>query len=277
MGSIYLITNLINNKKYVGQTKRQITTRIKEHLQIAQNTKYNLHLYNSIRKYGVDNFSIEVLKTDIPEMELDKWEMYYIGLYDTYNNGYNNTLGGGGVRGYHHSEETKQKISKSQLEHQERYTEERAKKISYALKGRPFSEEHKKHLSESRLKNPIKYCGEANGFYGKHHTQESKQKMHNSSIKYYVLQLSNNKVINKFECVEDSAKYLIDNNYTKAKLSSVMYRIYQTCLGNQKVAYGFNWKYQKRCNDYLDNESTVEDELPLEVHSNQIKMVDDIV
>ena len=58
MGSIYLITNLVNNKKYIGQTKRQLNIRIQEHLQIAQHTKYNLHLYNSIRRYGVDKFGL---------------------------------------------------------------------------------------------------------------------------------------------------------------------------------------------------------------------------
>ena len=192
---------------------------------------------------------ITIIKTDLNEDELDKWEMYYIEKYDTLNNGYNNTAGGGGVRGYHHTQETKDKISKSIKQHPERYTEERAKKISFAHKGVPKSEEHKKHLSEARKG---KYTGYDNSFYMKHHTKESKQKMHDSSIKYYVKQidLETNFVVNIFDCVEDAAKYCITNNYTKAKLSSVMYRIYYTCVGNQKSAYGFSWSYQERCNDY---------------------------
>ena len=51
MGSIYLITNLINGKQYVGQTKRSVKDRYAEHIQEALNTDKNLHLYNSMRKY----------------------------------------------------------------------------------------------------------------------------------------------------------------------------------------------------------------------------------
>lgn len=250
MGSIYMITNKLNNKKYIGQTKRDdVQTRFKEHLYSAYHAKSNFHLYNSMRKYGIENFELTILKTDLTENELDEWEIYYIGMYDTLENGYNNTAGGGGVRCYHHTQETKNKISKSIKEHPERYTEERAKKISYALKGKKLTEEHKKHLSEARKG---KYTGYDNGFYMKHHTKESKQKMHDSSIKYFVKQidLDTNTVLNVFDCVEDAAKYCIFNDYTKAKLSSVMYRIYYTCVGNQKSAYGFGWCYQERCNDY---------------------------
>ena len=250
MGSIYMITNKLNNKKYIGQTKRDdISIRINEHLYVAQKTNYNLHLYNAMRKYGIENFELTILKNNLSENELDEWEIYYIGRYDTLENGYNNTSGCGGVRGYHHSQETKNKISKSIKLHPERYTKERADKISYAHKGKKFTEEHKKHLSEARKG---KYTGYDNGFYMKHHTAESKQKMHDSSIKYYVqqLDLDTGSVINIFDCVEDAGKYCIDNNYTKAKLKSVMYRIYYTGQGKQKSAYGFGWRYQERCNDY---------------------------
>lgn len=251
MGSIYMIQNKLNNQKYIGQTKRDddASTRLKEHLYIAEHTKCNLYLYNSIRKYGKDNFEVTILKSGLPEDELAKWEMYYIGKYDTFANGYNNTLGGGGVRGYHHTQQTRDKISKAELAHPEKYTQERANKISRALKGVPKSEIHKKHLSEARKG---KYTGYDNGFYMHHHTKATKQKMHDSSIKYYVKQidLDTNAVINVFDCVEDAAKYCIEKGYTQAKLSSVMYRIYYTSVGNQKSAYGFSWCYQERCNDY---------------------------
>ena len=249
MGSIYLITNKLNGKQYVGQTTKTAEQRIKQHIHEAKNTNKNLHLYNAIRKYGVENFSFEVLKTNLKESELDDFEIKFIEKYNTFENGYNNTAGGGGVRGYHHSAETKQKISNSILQHPERYTLERAQKISYALKGVPKSAEHRKNLSASRMG---KYTKEQNGFYGKHHTKESKQKMHDSSIKNFVLQidLHTGQIIQIFDCVEDAAKYLIKKEYTEAKLSSVMYRIYYTCVGKQTHAYGFGWKYQEKCNDY---------------------------
>ena len=66
-----------------------------------------------------------------------------------------------------------------------------------SIKGKKLTAEHKKHLSEARKG---KYTGYDNGFYMKHHTKESKQKVHDSSIKYYVKQidLDTNSVINVF-------------------------------------------------------------------------------
>lgn len=254
MGSIYLITNLINGKQYVGQTKRSVKDRYAEHIQEALNTDKNLHLYNSMRKYGIENFRIDILEDNVAESDLDALEIYYIGLFDTFLNGYNNTVGGGGVRGYHHSKETRIKIGKSVSENMWKInTPERTAKIISAQKGRKFTDEHRKNIS---LACKGKRTGENNGFYGKHHSKESKKKMHESSIKHYVQQLDfeTMNILNTFDCVEDASKYCIDNKYTTAKLSSVMYRIYYTCIGKQAHAYGFRWKYIERCNDYPETE-----------------------
>lgn len=250
MGYIYCITNKINGKKYIGQSKRDNGIRIKEHFQVAQDNHTNLHLYNSIRKYGKDNFTIEMLKNNIPECELDKWEIYYIQKYDTLINGYNNTKGGGGVRGYHHSIETKKKISEHH--NPDGYTPERAQKISLALKGKPKSEEHKRKLSECRKG---RYTKEANGFYGKHHTAESNYINSLKHRKYIFkqIELDTNQVINTFFSIHDVCRYILDNNLSQAKPTSVAYRIYQTLYGNQKQAYGFGWVGEK-CNDYPEME-----------------------
>lgn len=254
MGSIYLITNLINGKQYVGQTKRSVEDRYAEHIQEALNTNKNLHLYNSIRKYGIENFSIDILEDNVDEKDLDRLEIYYIGLFDTFHNGYNNTVGGGGVRGYHHNKETRYRIGKSVSKNMWKInTPERTAKIIAAQKGRKFTYEHRKNIS---IACKGKRKGEENAFYGKHHSKESKKKMHDSSIKYYVQQLDfeTDEVLNTFDCVEDASNYCITNNYTTAKLSSVMYRIYYTCIGKQSHAYGFKWKYIERCNDYPEME-----------------------
>lgn len=79
---IYCFTNLINDKKYVGQTNN-ITRRINEHKSNALNVKsvnYNTVFHKAIRKYGIDNFKIDILEVlnDVPQIEVDKKEQYWI-------------------------------------------------------------------------------------------------------------------------------------------------------------------------------------------------------
>lgn len=262
MGCIYLITNLINNKKYIGQTKYDTSHRIKGHLYDVRTNRKNYHLYNAINKYGWENFQVETLEKNIPEEDLDTLEIYYIGLYDTYNNGYNKTLGGGGIRGYHHTPETKQKISKNHNPNM--YTKERAEKISFANKGKPKSEEHKRKLSEWAKQR----TGENNPFYGKHHSKETLEKNKESHRKYiyYQVDLNTGNIINEFSNIDLIYEYIINNQLSKGKKTSICYRIYATIEGRQKEAYGYGWIGKSVTT--ISQESKVEDELPLEVHSN---------
>lgn len=84
-----------NNKKYVGITGRTIAAR-------AGNNGINYVNDNcafgkAILKYGFDFFTVETLETNLTFEEACEKEKYYIQLYDSYNNGYNCTLGGDGV------------------------------------------------------------------------------------------------------------------------------------------------------------------------------------
>lgn len=70
---------------------------MKSHVKEAKSgSPYLFHA--AIRKYGIDNFTITILKDNIPDVDLDKWERFYIQKYNTYNNGYNLTTGGEGNR-----------------------------------------------------------------------------------------------------------------------------------------------------------------------------------
>lgn len=66
-GFIYCITNKVNNKKYIGQTNRNIEVRYAEHIRHSKlensNNDGNKVLFKAMRKYGVDNFSCSVIKT----------------------------------------------------------------------------------------------------------------------------------------------------------------------------------------------------------------------
>lgn len=104
---IYKIENQINGKVYIGQSVN-ITKRWQEHRSRAFNSSdrcYNLYLYKAIRKYGLNNFSFEILE-ECPESELNSREIFYISLFNSSNkdNGYNLTKGGASILKYNYEE-----------------------------------------------------------------------------------------------------------------------------------------------------------------------------
>lgn len=106
-GYIYKITNLVNGKLYIGQTKHNVDTRFKEH------SKASSIIGRAIRKYGKDNFTIEIIEEVEDYSTIDARETYWINAYDSTNCdcGYNVSTGGQGVHGYNHTDETKKIIS----------------------------------------------------------------------------------------------------------------------------------------------------------------------
>ena len=98
MGYIYKITNMVNNKIYIGKTTSNIEQRFKEHCRSYNKERvYNFPLYRSMRKYGVENFFIEEIE-QCDDVMLNDREKYWISYYDTYyGEGYNATLGGEGA------------------------------------------------------------------------------------------------------------------------------------------------------------------------------------
>ena len=105
---VYLATNKINGKQYVGQTVKKLNLRWNEHTSNQSNSV----LHKAIRKHGKENFSVEKIHDCNSKEEMDFVEIFYIILLDTKApNGYNLTDGGEGRSGYTLSEESKRKIS----------------------------------------------------------------------------------------------------------------------------------------------------------------------
>lgn len=116
MGIIYIITNTVNNKVYIGQTTNSLERRFYEHKQCSRRlSKYQLdktrripkdiqnsHLYKAMVLYGEDKFTAEAL-LEINQEFLDEYEIKFIKLYNAVKDGYNLTSGGGS---FTHSEET---------------------------------------------------------------------------------------------------------------------------------------------------------------------------
>ena len=95
-GLLYVITNNVNDKVYVGKTYDSLDNRFKQHKQEAKRFPHR-PLYAAMNKYGADNFAVTLLDTleeDILEVE----EQKTVKLFNSYNYGYNATLGGDGKR-----------------------------------------------------------------------------------------------------------------------------------------------------------------------------------
>ena len=106
-GHIYRITNTINGKIYIGQTKNKIKHRFSTHLKSEEygTTK----IARAIKKYGKDNFALEVIYVAYSKDELDEKEKYFIGVYQSTDSefGYNIQSGGQKHGGFPHKDEDK--------------------------------------------------------------------------------------------------------------------------------------------------------------------------
>lgn len=92
---IYKVTNTINGKSYIGQST-DIHRRWRNEItdsKCVNSHSYDYPLMRAFRKYGVDNFKFEIIE-ECDSDELNQREMYWIDYFDTFFNGYNQTLGG---------------------------------------------------------------------------------------------------------------------------------------------------------------------------------------
>lgn len=97
-GVVYLVTNSLNKKQYIGYTSQLLNDRWKQHWQVAEAGR-GWVLQAAIRKHGKENFVIEAITDPLPESSLPQVEVLYIYLYKTLaaEGGYNVTPGGDGV------------------------------------------------------------------------------------------------------------------------------------------------------------------------------------
>lgn len=303
---VYMHTNKINDKVYVGITNQKPEVRWCNGNGYRKNQPV---FYRAIKKYGWDGFEHIIFAENLTESEANQMEMKLIALYKTnccrYKNpeyGYNMTDGGDGHRGWipteenrinmsnaqkgkKLSEEHKRKISQS--EKGKKLSEEHKDKIRQALKGRVFSEETRKKISESKKGKPgnnkgkkmprevverlremrkrenlseetlkkmsesaknkseetrkkisdaakERYKNPSNvPFYGKHHTEESKEKLRKArNIPIVQLNIDKSYIICFNSSKEASQQTSIHANSITA-----------CCRERVKSAGGFIWKY----------------------------------
>lgn len=208
-GIIYKYTSP-SGKCYIGQTTNEFY-RKRMWFSKGRYTGGRSKIDRARKKYGPENFKYEVIlrntysSIEAATIDLNKWETYYIGYYNTYRHGYNSTLGGDGSRGYTQSPEALHKISMSQKG--KKKPKGFGDKISKAQKGKSKSVEHRKKLSEIKRNSGHKII------------------QYSLSMEY----------IKTWDNIDEVSKALGVNRESIAGC----------CRGKAKTAHKFIWKYKE--------------------------------
>ena len=276
-GEIYIIRNNINEKVYVGQTICGYKQRFSSHKSEARHV--NRPLYNAFKKYGIDNFYVELLENNIPYKQLDEREIYWIKYYNCVSpNGYNLSYGGGTYKteeerqimservkgdknpmfgmkgeknpfyGHKHTEEAKKILSEKAKNNYNNLSDEEKEINNKRLNdgSRKYIEEYgggfKNHNHKEETKNKI-----SETLKGRIISEETKQKMsENHPRKRKVVMFYDDENIKIFDSMSVACEYLKENNICENPKAGVISNI---CLKKGKTAYGFVWAYYE---DYLE-------------------------
>jgi group I intron endonuclease len=249
MGYVYLVTNTINGKRYVGQSKcDDIQTRWASHRKMLKDSigRYLLAAYH---KYGINNFKFQIICICFDEC-CDELEEQYIKKFNTLvPGGYNLKTGGKSSR---HSEETKQLIAKRL---RERVTDEirlqmreRAKNSSSFSYLKVYTDEEKQVVSKRQKEYWAKLSEEERLKISNERKSRliTSQKVKDALEKGRLLNTqSNRKKVGKYDLLGNFiAEY---SSMTDASIKNNIARssIYKACINHPKykTAAGFVWKY----------------------------------
>ena len=211
MGYIYKITNDINDKVYIGKTEFNIEKRFQEHCRDALKDRNEKRpLYNAMNKYGIEHFKIEEIEQC---NDIENREKYWIEYYDSYNNGYNATLGG--------DEKTL---------------------INYDL----VVEKFKKGMTITEISNELHHdIGQLSKILKVKviTSEEIKEQSKTQRKSLIMLDKKTLQEIKSFNSVAEAAQYCIDNQLSKDTINGISAHISQCCNGIRKTAYKYKWKY----------------------------------
>ena len=238
MGYVYLITNTINGKRYVGQSQQiDIKRRWNKHKNISK-TGLGKVLRDAYEEYGIDNFKFQIICICFNE-DCDKYEEEYIIKFNTIvPNGYNIKCRGKSIIV---SEETRLLISKRT---KETMTDERIKRIIETHKGKQISDEHKKIISiktkerwqkmtESQKKEVIEKRKNNINYIHSHAALKNQSDATKKRVGKYN---KDGELLECFDSISDAANI---SNLSVTTISRV-------CSGQKyhKTAGGFIWKFE---------------------------------
>jgi group I intron endonuclease len=248
MGWIYIITNKVNGKSYIGQTQaRNVNRRWSQ----EKRAPHGL-LKKAFNRWGLENFSFETI-CEIPQNEgwinaLDDREILEIKERNTVSpNGYN--LESGGKRGKTmHEDNRKNRSGPNSPFYGKKHTEESRRKMTNSRTGHNYGKVGenagmfgKHHTEETKLKMSEAHSNENNGFYGKTHTEETKKLLSEQHSQMTGSKAPRAKKVEKLLdgewIVYDTARIAGEAVGTDAR------NIGACCRGEQKTAAGFEWKF----------------------------------
>ena len=238
-----------NNKYYIGITQQTTKKRWQSNGVGYKNSQY---FWRAIQKYGWDNFKHIILFENLNEFIAKETEKYLINKYKTSNSdfGYNISLGGDGTYGYHHSEETKEKlrISSSKSKHSEE-----TKRLISKISSKKVVQLSKVDGGLINTFNSIVVAGKETNISSKHISRCCTGKRKSSGgfcwMHYddYVengfnKDLLQNSSYRKVLCIETNE---IFNTILEASISKNINNvgIWNCCNNLAKTAGGFIWKY----------------------------------
>lgn len=245
MGCIYIIKNTVNDKVYIGQTVKTMEERWREHVYNANAGQRDQLIYLAMRKYGVENFYVELLKIAEEDESLDELEIFYVKQFNALSpNGYNMTIGGSKFKDdnpmYH--DEVRKKVSQHFIgDKNPAKRPEVREKIRQSSLGKIISAETRKKMSEN------------NGRYwaGKHLSDETKAKIsknHSCRGKFgglnpnskAVQRLDKNtlEVLEEYDAINTAIRWVRENVKPNALASNISQAIH----GAQKTAFGYVWR-----------------------------------
>ena len=211
MAYIYKITNDITGKIYIGKTLLTVEQRFKQHCRDSQrNEMKHRPLYAAMQKYGCNHFSVETLEeTDLPEER----ERYWIEYFGSFKNGYNATIGGDG-RPYIDVDlviSTYQELQNAT---------ETAKRMNISV------DTVLKYLHERKFEVIS--------------AQRIIQQKFSKITNMYSL---NGEFLRSFPSTNAAADYMVSNNLTGCKKTTIKQHITEVCTGRRKTAAKFKWAY----------------------------------
>lgn len=248
MYEVYLITNKVNNKKYVGITCQGAEKRYRDHISLADGVESQAPLHIAMRDIGSDKFNMTVLESNVSQEAARERELYYIELYNSAQpDGYNTYRAGMG--GKRHSDEGRQHISDGLKGH--KFSSSRNEKVRQAMIERDYKQSWSDNLSKAMIG---KGAGEKNPFYGKHHSPEVLAKIQatklahpDHTVEYVSL---DGEVLQEFPNFAIAGRWVVEQGLSATSTVSCAERISRNVRANStRVIYGGIWRFKERSID----------------------------